>query len=224
MYSKTYLTFFCALCSVALLVGCATSHLSSEEVKKYQKEVDVYEQAIRINPDDAVAYRSLGLAYMQLDRKKKAVDAFKQAIRINPNDAVAYMSLGGNYELLSRYQDAIDAYEQSIRINPDNAFVHYRLGWLYKQIGPIVGNQKAIDAYKQAIRIKPDYTEAHFELGLDYSLKYVNNGDKGDKDHALEEYMILRKLNIKKADELFEWITRSDAIHDAMSDVKKSLK
>ncbi len=55
---------------------------------------------------------------------------------------------------------------------------------------------KEIEAYKQAIRINPDDAEAHYNLGVAYiSLK--------DKASALEQYKILKSLNLEKARELF---------------------
>jgi tetratricopeptide (TPR) repeat protein len=57
----------------------------------------------------------------------------------------------------------------------------------------------AIEACKQAIYIDPDYVYSHFVLGLSYFLI-------GDKSSALNEYKILKNLDINKANELFDLI------------------
>ena len=58
-------------------------------------------------------------------------------------------------------------------------------------------NKEAIDSFKQAIRIKPDYADAHYGLGLIYVLV-------GDRNSALEEYKILKDLDTKSANRLFD--------------------
>jgi len=60
-------------------------------------------------------------------------------------------------------------------------------------------NQDAIEACKQAIIIKPDYADVHYYLGLTYLITGVNGS-------TLEEYKILKTLDTKKANELFNLI------------------
>jgi len=54
---------------------------------------------------------------------------------------------------------------------------------------------KAIDAYKQAIYFIPDDASVHLGLGVSYF-------KIGDKNSALNEYKILKNLDIDKAYEL----------------------
>ena len=57
----------------------------------------------------------------------------------------------------------------------------------------------AIEAFKQAIRIDPDNVDAHYGLGVYYSLIE-------DKSSALNEYKILKELDIDTANELLDMI------------------
>ena len=59
--------------------------------------------------------------------------------------------------------------------------------------------EKAIESYKQVLRIVPDLADAHYELGLVYVLS-------NDRDSALEQYKILKKLDTEVANELFDLI------------------
>jgi lipoprotein NlpI len=54
---------------------------------------------------------------------------------------------------------------------------------------------------KQAIRIDPDDAEVHIYLGLAYIWSK-------DRDSALEQYEILKKLDTEKANELFDEINK----------------
>jgi tetratricopeptide (TPR) repeat protein len=167
-----------------------------QAIGRYQEAIEVYKQAIRIKPDYAEAHYNLGDAYGELGRYQDAVEAYKQAIKIKPDYAEAHYNLGITYCILHRYQDSIEACKQAIRIKPDYAEAHNNLGITYGSLGRY---QEAIDAYKQAIRIKPDFAEAHYNLGVTYLMT-------GDKGSALEEYKILKPLDAKLANDLFNLI------------------
>jgi tetratricopeptide (TPR) repeat protein len=60
-------------------------------------------------------------------------------------------------------------------------------------------HKEAIEAYKQAIGIEPDSAKAHFGLG--YACVLSN-----DRDSALEQYKMLKSLDPKLANKLFNEI------------------
>jgi tetratricopeptide (TPR) repeat protein len=59
--------------------------------------------------------------------------------------------------------------------------------------------EESIESYKQATRINPDYADAHCCLGLIYV-------SLNDKDSALEQYKILKRLDSERANQLFNMI------------------
>jgi tetratricopeptide (TPR) repeat protein len=200
---------------------------------KLEEARGAYEQSICIDPNNAGAYDGLGNVYLFLGLCKESVDAHKQAIRIDPERIEAYNGLGCAYIDLGLFEDAIETFKQAIRINPDYAYVYYNLGRAYINLGfdsevietfkqairidpdlyasvstyLIIGSaynnlglyKDAIEAYKQAIRIDPDFANPHFGLGYSYVLI-------GDKSSALNEYKILKELDIDLANKLFDYI------------------
>jgi S1-C subfamily serine protease/Tfp pilus assembly protein PilF len=171
--------------------------LCYSELGNYTKAIEAYKQAIiRIDPNFALPYLDLGVAYVKLGFYNDAIEAFKQAIRIDPDYADAHYNLGVVYGILGFYSDAIEAYKQAIRIDPDYADAYCNLGVAYGQLGLY---KDAVEAFKQAIRIDPDDTDAHGGLGLTYHLIGNNNS-------ALNEYKILKGLDINKANKLFDII------------------
>jgi tetratricopeptide (TPR) repeat protein len=81
----------------------------------------------------------------------------------------------------------------------DVAQFYFDLGTTYNNsFGP---RQEAIDAFKMAIIITPDFAEAHYNLGV----AYLETGDKGS---ALEEYKILKTLDVELANKLFKRINK----------------
>ena len=167
-----------------------------DDLGRYQDAIEAYKQAIRIKPDYNKAHNDLGVAYGKLGRYQEAIDEYNQTIRINPDYAEAYYNLGVAYGKLGRRQDEIEAYKQTIRIKPDFAEAYLNLGVAYYKLGRY---QDAIEPYKQAIRIRPDFVLAHYNLGVAYLVI-------GDKSSALEECKILKTLDAKQANELFNLI------------------
>jgi len=165
--------------------------------EEYAKALPYLEIAIKTDIPSLkeYLYLAIGLCNNELGNYTKAIEAYKQAIRIDPDLADAYYNLGLAYNELGFYKDAIEAYKQAIRINPDDA-PYYSLGRAYTLLGLY---KDAIEAYKQAIRIDPGYVYSHLGLGLTYLLI-------GDKNSALNEYKILKNLDINKANELFDLI------------------
>jgi len=76
------------------------------------------------------------------------------------------------------------------------AWVYFNIGFWYDKLETYT---KAIEAYIQVIHINPDYAEAHYSLGVAYFLIK-------DRNSALNEYKILRELDIDLANKLFDLI------------------
>jgi len=96
----------------------------------YNRAIEYYREAIRINPDDAAAHYNLGSALQNLERYDEAEEEYREAIRINPDLAEAHYNLGNLLKDLKRYAEAEKEYREAIRINPDLAEAHANLGIL----------------------------------------------------------------------------------------------
>ena len=180
---------------------------------KYEEAVEAYKKGLSIDPDDAGSYSFLGSLYgFKLGKYQEALDAYNQAIKINPDDRSIYISLSSIHRQFGKYQEALDACMQGIRIKPnplldglkgfffhayDYAGEYVELAFSYEGLGKY---KEAVEAYKQAIKINPDHVNAHYFLGSLYIVEFNN------KRSALDEYEILKDLDKKTANELFEMI------------------
>jgi len=175
---------------------------------RYSEALEILKQSIRIKPDDGWVYLGLGNAYFFLGSYREAIEAYKQAIRFSPDKAGIYFFMGKAYGNLHQWNEALDAYKEEIRIKPDDADTHSSMGDAYSQLAISVWDDymrkdmvlrrahEAIDSYKQAVRIKPDHASAHFGLGMAYFIL-------GDKSSALQEYKLLKELDVNLANILF---------------------
>ena len=160
------------------------------------KAVKNYHKAIELDLNYTDAYYNLGRTLIDLGRYEEALAFLNQAIRTNPRFADAYYKIGFVYSKLGRLQEEIEAYRQAISIKPDYAEAHYNLG---VACGILGRHQDAINSFKRAVRIKPDYIEAHFNLGITYLIT-------ADLDSAVQEYKILKTLDARQADRLYDLI------------------
>jgi tetratricopeptide (TPR) repeat protein len=82
-------------------------------LKRYTEALEAYEQAIRLDPNNADAYCGKGAALDKLKRYTEALGVCEQAIRLDPNLAGAYDTKGTALEGLDRKKEAQQAYEKA---------------------------------------------------------------------------------------------------------------
>jgi len=63
-------------------------------LKQYDEAEEVWREAIRINPDHAVAHTDLGSLLQELERYDEAEKECREAIKIDPDYAEAHGNLG----------------------------------------------------------------------------------------------------------------------------------
>ena len=100
-----------------------------------QITIEDYDEAIRLNPNEAEAYFNRGNAYHNLNKKKRAIEDYDKAIRLNPQFAEAYHNRGTTYRDLGQYNRAIEDYDETIRLNPNDAEAYFNRGNAYKLQG-----------------------------------------------------------------------------------------
>jgi tetratricopeptide (TPR) repeat protein len=140
-----------------------------------------YDQAIQLDPEDAIAYNSRGLAYYDLQDYQHAIADYDQAIQLNPEDATAFYNRALAYYNLQDYQRAIADYDQAIQINPEDATAYNNRGLAYYNLQDY---QRAIADYDQAIQINPEYAKAFHNRGLARRLQGDYSAAVGDHEQA----------------------------------------
>jgi tetratricopeptide (TPR) repeat protein len=114
---------------------------------------------------------------------------------MNPQ-AKTLFDQGEAYSKKKSWDLAIAAYQQAVRIEPKFAEAWNNMGYCYRKAKQF---DKALDAYKQAITLKPDFSYPHEYMARTYLAM-------GNKDAAMREYEILKRLDGKMADGLLKAI------------------
>ena len=88
---------------------------------EFQKAVDDFDEAIRLDPDLALPYIKQGLPFESIEDLRQAaqqIAAYDEAIRLNPDDAAAYYNRGNVYAAVGELARAVENYNETIRLDP----------------------------------------------------------------------------------------------------------
>jgi len=112
---------------------------------KFQKAVDSFNKAIKLNPNRADYYASRGHAHYYMKQYAKAIDDYTRALEKNPNFALAYSMRGLSCTRSGDYPQAIEDFNRAIALGPNEADYYKGRGFTYlhlKQAGPMCQDYK----------------------------------------------------------------------------------
>src|SRR5271166_5368995 len=132
---------------------------------EYDRAIADYDEAIRLNPNLALAFTNRGFAYYKKGEYDRAIADYNEAIRLNPNLAVAFNNRGLGYGNKGEYDRAIADYNEAIRLNPNHALAFNNRGLAYDNKGEY---DRAIADYNEAIRLNPNLALAFKNRGFAY--------------------------------------------------------
>jgi tetratricopeptide (TPR) repeat protein len=132
------------------------------ELGKLTEAIDRFKEAVRLDPDYAMARNELGLALEQAGRIDEAIQQYEQALRLRSDMAEAHYNLGTAFVLTDNLDAAIRQFQEVLRLQPNRREAYYNIGEILLARGRI---QEAIGQYEQALRIDPADAEAHGKLG-----------------------------------------------------------
>lgn len=113
-------------------------HLQLRIGKAYLKlnKLDEAEKAInnelKINPEEADAYYSLGLVYHQSEAYEKAINAFLEAIGLLYYFPEAHIQLAESLFELKRMEEAAASYKVALKLVPTANIARQRLAYIYE--------------------------------------------------------------------------------------------
>jgi tetratricopeptide (TPR) repeat protein len=169
----------------------------------YDRGIDDFSEAIRLNPGYADAYSNRGRAYLILENYHLAISDFSEAIRLNPSDAKAYDDRGlaylkgGSGELTwssnsarEAFDRAIADYSEAIKLDPSKVHRYYGRGTAYSRKGDY---DHGIADYSEVIRLNPSDSDG-------YKIRAGVYLAKGDYDRAIADYSEAIRLNPSDAE------------------------
>lgn len=156
----------------------------------FQKAIDFFKKAVKVDRDFSDAHNNLGFAYEKAGRFNEAIDSYKQALSnlLYRTPEKAYHSLGRIYYRLGWYDEAIVAYKEAVKRMPDLYLAYYGLALSYNAKGRY-GDASA--AITKAIEIDPLYKGDMAKALEDFKQK--KHKVKGDEEKDLTDYLEILK-------------------------------
>jgi tetratricopeptide (TPR) repeat protein len=118
----------------------------------YDRAIEDYGRAIKINSRSAVVFHNRGISYHQKGDQKRAIDDFGRAIELDPNSTKAYLDRARAYRMLRDFDKAIQDTDAAVRVDPKLAAAYLLRGSILAQKGEY---DRAFPDLDRAITLDP---------------------------------------------------------------------
>ncbi|WP_437230044.1 tetratricopeptide repeat protein [Planctomicrobium sp. SH661] len=124
--------------------------------------VELYETAIRKNPDHIAAHEGLAAICFARKEHDRAVELFKRVVKLDPKRIEPLVNLGAAYNRKGNYAEAIKTLRLAVSRDRHCATAYYNLGFAQRNAHQL---SLAVSAFKESIRLEPGMWEAYINLG-----------------------------------------------------------
>jgi serine/threonine-protein kinase len=169
----------------------------SENGKDLQSAIGLFDQAIKLDPQFALAYAGLADAARRMWNltndgtwTQKALSAARQAQALNDNLPEVHFTLGSIYTTTGRTAEAIAELQRALQLAPNSDEALRRLGNVYMQAGR---EREAMAAYTRAIEVNPYLWTNYHSLGNAYF-------KLGENEQALAAFQRITELDPGRAE------------------------
>ena len=152
-------------------LNLALQHHGAGDLSKAE---GIYQQILKVDPNQPVALHLLGMIAHQMSKNDIAVELITKALAIKPDFPVAHNNLGNVFQNVGRLEDAAASYHKALAIDPDYAEAHNNLGLVFQTLGRLE-DEDAVAVLlgrleDKALAIKPNYAVAHNNLLFAFKL------------------------------------------------------
>ena len=142
----------------------------------YNGAIDLWEQAIEIDPYAPQPHFFLGSILDRHDMFDEAIEEYRKALEIDPHHVKAWFNMGRLYLQQGEPRKAFDAFSRVVELSADNTTAWNYLGYIYEMLGSI---ENAIFAYGTSLGINNYQEDAHYNLAR---LQYIQYREKPEPE------------------------------------------
>lgn len=129
----------------------------------WKDSIRLWQHAVDVNPRNALAHDSLGVAFGERGQSDEAIRQFHEAIRLEPDYADFHFNLGVVLTQRGNLAEAIQHFERALQLKPGSVDAHNSLGTALAQQGQL---GEAIQHFERALRLEPDNAGTHCNLAI----------------------------------------------------------
>jgi len=122
--------------------------------KKFEMAEIFFQEAIKQEPVNPLAYSYLGDIYLNKTQYDGAIKFYVKALEINPQIAENYFRLGQIYYIKKNPGLALENYHKALAIDPSLKFTYYQIGLTYLIINR--NKEKTIENWETYISLAPE--------------------------------------------------------------------
>lgn len=127
--------------------------------EEWSEVADACQQATRIMPDMAEAYKIWGNALQRMNRTAEAMECYSKAVEIQPDLARVYTGIAQLYAKERKWQQAIEYYQKAIIIKPELSSAYRSLAHVWEQSGETEKAQMCYERAKELEATQPALSE-----------------------------------------------------------------
>jgi len=172
--------------------------LTQDKQQRLAIAASAFQQALKIEPDNAVVWNNLGFVYGQLDRFDDEVSAYRHALKIKPDDVETWHRLTTVYYNRSQPDKVAQVCQEAVKNIPLDAHSWYDMGYANEELGRL---KDAAEAYNQARQLDQDFPGPWVRLGVVYARL-------GRVEDAVRVYSDVIEWNAKQRNKF--WLAISD--------------
>lgn len=154
-----------------------------KDIGRYDKALEDFNNAIRVDPKYAEGYNSRGQLSAMRGNIDEALKDFLKVIELNPRFDEAYNNIGIIYTMKKDNEKALVYFKKAIEIDPTNSQAHYNLGIIFEQKRM---PKQALANYNKAIHLNPDSADAYYGRGNVYATMGIFDQAAKDFEKALK--------------------------------------
>ncbi len=157
----------------------------------YEKAVEEYKVALRIDPYMMLTYGGIIWIYLEhLGQIDSALTWSNRMIKHGPNNPWGYFYLGSSYVGLDEFEKAEVAYLKARDLDPNLLMNQYRLAHVYRLQEKY---DNAVDLLEDILHKNPGESSAHYDLGVNYNLM-------GKQENARSHFLAFKTISEKWLD------------------------
>jgi len=121
--------------------------------RKFTEALDLFNQALAIDPKNHQALNAKGATYAFQGRYDEGISLIQTAIQIKPEFVYAHFNLGLAYELARNYDKSIEAYKEALKLDEKDVWSYFGIASIYGRQGNV---EKVIEWLRPAIALDPE--------------------------------------------------------------------